>query len=188
MSVNPGDFKGSRLEVGLTVLDGPRTQYEIATLQGKPSGSIHGLLRRMVEDGLLKADSDPPTRGTLYEVHPWAREALVEAAEGFQKPGTLTEHQRLIAIRDGPGRMAAIRLLSSNALAGGISWIARTNSADDLLVAMNPDVDGALVDGLVLAFEEAGFDTREGLVAEIKSAREMRADQKKAVARSKGIS
>lgn len=188
MSVNPGDFKGSRLEVGLTVLDGPRTQYEIAVLQGKPSGSIHGLLRRMVEDGLLKADSDPPTRGTLYEVHPDAREALLEAAEGFQEPGVLVEHQRLMTIRDGPGRMAAIRLLSSTALSGAIAWIARTNSADDLLIAMNPDVDSALVDGLVLAFEEGGFDIREGLVAEIKSAREMRADHKKAVARAKGVS
>lgn len=185
MSINPGDFKGSRLEVGLTVLDGPRTQYEIAALQGKPSGSVHGLLRRMVEDKLLKADSDPPTRGTLYEVHPDAREALVEAAEGFQVPGSLVEHQRLLAVRNGPGRMTAIRLLSSNALSGAVSWVARTNSADDLLIAMNPDVEGALVDGLVLAFEEAGFDVHEGLVAEIKTAHEMRAEHKKAVARAK---
>jgi hypothetical protein len=184
--VNPGDFKGSRLEVGLTVLDGPRTQYEIAVLQGKPSGSVRGILRRMVDDKLLKADSDPPTRGTLYEIHPDAREALIEAAEGFQTPGSLVEHQRLVAIRDGPGRMTAIRLLSSTALSGAVSWVARTNSADDLLVAMNPDAEGALVDGLVLALEEAGFEVREGLVAEIKSAREMRADNKKAVARSKG--
>jgi hypothetical protein len=188
MPASPADFKGSRLEVGLTVLDGPRTQYEIAALQGKPSGSVHGLLRRMLDDKLLKADSDPPTRGTLYEIHPDAREALIEAAEGFQKPGSLDEHQRLIAIRDGPGRMTAIRLLSSNALSGAVSWTARTNSADDLLVAMNPSAEGSLIDALVLAFEETGFDVREGLVTEIKSARQMREDDKKAVARARSVS
>jgi hypothetical protein len=81
--------------------------------------------------------------------------------------------------------MTAIRLLSSNALSGVVSWVARTNSADDLLVPMNPDTEWALIDGLVPAFQEAGFDVREGLVSEIKTARDMRADHKKAVARAK---
>jgi hypothetical protein len=72
----------------------------------------------MVEDGLLKANSDPPTRGTLYEVPPDAREALLEAAEGFQRPGSLVEHQRLLSIWGGPGRMKAMSLLASTALSG----------------------------------------------------------------------
>lgn len=188
MSADSGEFKGSRLEVGLSVLDQSRTQYEIAKLQGKPSGSVRGVIRRMVEDGQLKADSDPPTRGTLYEVHPDARDALLEAAEGFQQPGSLVEHQRLISVWGGPSRMRATSLLASATLSGAVSWVARTNSADELLVAMNPDADDALVDALVLALTEAGFTLREGLVAQILSAREMRAQNKKAIARAKGIS
>jgi DNA-binding PadR family transcriptional regulator len=187
MTVKPAEFTGSRLEVGLSVLDQPRTQYEIAKLQGKQSGSVHGLLRRMVKDGLLKPDSDPPTRGTLYEVHPEAREALLEAAQGFQEPGTLTEHQRLLSVWGGPGRAKAMDLLSASALSGAVSWVARTNSADEMLVAMNPSGDDSVIDALVLALMEAGFDVREGLVAQIQSGREMRDHNKKVAARARSI-
>lgn len=187
MSPSPRDFSGSRLEVGLSVLDKPLTQYEIAKLQGKPSGSVHGLLRRMVKDELLRADSEPPTRGTLYEVHPEAREALLEAAQGTQQPGTLDKHQHLISIWGGPGRLRAMELLGSSALAGAISWIARTNSADELLVAMNLDADESLTDALVHAFLEAGFEVREGLVAQIMSGREVRDYNKKVLARARSV-
>jgi hypothetical protein len=183
--IHPRDFDGSRLEVGLSVLDKPRTQYEIAKLQGKPSGSVHGLLRRMLADEQLVADTDPPTRGTLYEVHPQAREALIEAAEGFQKPGCLSEHQRLLTVSGGPGRLRGMEILASSTLAGAVSWVARTNSVDEQLVAMNPDADDSLIDGLVLALANAGFDVREGLVAQIMSARDLRAHNQKAIARAK---
>jgi hypothetical protein len=179
------EIAGSRLEVALSVLDKGRTQYEIAKLQGKPSGSIHGLLRRMVEDRELKASDDPPTRGTLYEVHPDAHQAVVKAAEGFQRPGMLTEHQRLISVRGGPGRMEAMQILSSTTLAGAVSWAARTNSADDHLVAMNPAADPSLIDALVLALSKAGFEVREGLVTQIMSASELREHNKKTIARAK---
>jgi hypothetical protein len=53
---------------------------------------------------------------------------------------------------------------------------------------MNPSADTSLVDALVLAFEEHGFELREGLVAQITSAREMRAQSKKAIARARGAS
>lgn len=187
MTVRSKDFAGSRLEVGLSVLDKPRTQYEIAKLQGKPSGSVHGLLRRMVKDGQLKPDSEPPSRGTLYEVHPDAKDALLEAAQGFQDPGTLDEHQRVLTVWGGPGRAKAAELLSSAALAGAVSWVARTNSADELIVAMNPDGDDGLIDALVLAFAEAGFETREGLVTQIQSGREMRDHNKKVIARVRSV-
>ena len=184
MSRQSDEIAGSRLEVALCVLDKARTQYEIAKLQGKPSGSIHGLLRRMVDDQEVKANDDPPTRGTLYEVHPDARQAVIEAAEGFQRPGTLAEHQRLISVRAGPGRLKAMQILSSTTLSGAVSWIARTNSADDHLVAMNPAADASLIDALVLALSEAGFDVREGLVTEIMSASDMRTHNKKTIARA----
>lgn len=186
MSVKAKDFKGSRLEVGLTVLDQPRTLYEIATLQGKPSGSLSGLVRRMVADEQLKADADPPTQGTLYEVHPAAREALLEAAEGFQRPGTLVKNQALLSVSGGPGRIAAMRLLGSGALSGAVSWVARINSADALLVAMNPTADVGLVDALFTAFAEDGFEVREGAVTQIMSARETRDHIRKVTARAKG--
>ena len=59
------DFQGSRLALAL-IFGGRRlTLYEVAKALGKPSGSVQGLLRRMVADGLVLADSDPPVRGTL---------------------------------------------------------------------------------------------------------------------------
>jgi hypothetical protein len=140
----------------------------------------------MVSDGQLKSDSEPPTRGTLYEVHPDAREALLEAAEGHQRPGTLVKHQRLLSIAGGPGRLEAMTLLESTSLSGIVSWVARTNSADEMLVAMNPQGDDALIDALVLAFSEAGYEVREGLVAQIMSARDVRNHNKKVKARAKG--
>jgi hypothetical protein len=182
------DFKETRLEIGLSVLDEERTLYEIAKLQGKPSGSVRGVVRRMVDDEELIPSENPPVQGTTYRVHPDAREALVRAAEGSQKPGSLVKHQRLLTVSGGPGRMEAMATLSSTTLAGAVSWVARINSADEQLVAMNPDADDALVDSLVLALIEKDFEVREGLVAGIMSAAEMRTHNKKAMARAKAAS
>ena len=81
-----------------------------------------------------------------------------------------------------------MRLLSSTALAGAVGWVARTNSADELLVAMNPEAEDDLIDSLVLAFIDAGFECREGLVAQIMSASDLRHHNKKIVSRAKGLS
>lgn len=180
-------FKGSRLDIALLMGDNWLTQYQIGKLYGKPSGSIGGLLRRMVDDEQLEADS-PPTRGTSYRVHPEAREALAEAAEGAQPPGTLTEHQRLLTIWGGPGRLKAMELLSSTALSGAVAWVARVDSANALMVAMNPEAGDDLVDTLVLAFEKVKFEYREGLVSQIKSARELRTGNETIARRIEGIS
>jgi hypothetical protein len=188
MTVEAKDFRGSRLAIALIVAEVWRPLYEIAKLQGKPSGAIQGVVHRMVADGLLEADSDPPTRGTLYRVPPAATEALLEAAEGVQEPGTLREHQRVLTIRGGPGRVKAMELLGSTALAGAVGWVARINSADDLMVAMNPEAEAELVDSLVAALLEAGFKCREGLVAQIMSGRELREHSRKVLARAKGLS
>jgi hypothetical protein len=173
--------------VGLAVVDQWRSLYEIAKLEGKPSGALQGLVHRMVRDELLEADSDPPTQGTLYKVRAEAREALLEAAQGSQAPGSLTDHQRLLSVWGGPGRIEAMDLLSSTALSGTVAWAARTNSTDELLVAMSPSAESALVDALVFAFKEAGFECREGLVTEIMSGRDLRAHNKKVRNRAKGL-
>jgi|GEM_PF-3322724 len=175
--VTARDFRGSRLEIGLVFSEGERSLYEAAKALGRSSGSIQGLVRRMVADGQLTADSDPPTRGTLYKIHPDAREALAEAAEGLRSPGSLVKHQRLLTVWGG-SRLAAMRILDSTAVSGAVGWVARTNSADELLIAMNPDANDLRVDKLVAAFETAGFDYREGLVASIMSARELRLHNK----------
>lgn len=180
---SPQDFQGSRLAIGLALADGWLTLYELATLLGKASGAIQGVLRRMVEAQLVEADSDPPTRGTQYRVHPDAREALRQAAELAEKPGSLTEHQRLLWISGGPGRSKALALLSSTPVTGSVGWIARTGTEDGLIVAMEPSGEDELVDSLVFALEEAGFDCREGLVSQIMSAPEMRQHQKKVTKR-----
>jgi hypothetical protein len=128
----------------------------------------------MVVDELVLADSDPPTRGTLYELNPEARPALEEAAEGVQTPGLLARHQRLLTVRGDRGRTEVMRLLDSMALSGAVSWVAQTNSGDELLIAMNQAADDDQVNTLVVAFEDAGFVCREGLVASVMSARELR--------------
>lgn len=186
--VEAKDYRGSRLAIALIVAEVWRSLYEIAKLQGKSSGAIHGVVHRMVADGLLEADSHPPTRGTLYRVPPSALEALYEAAEGFQQPGELKQHQRLLTVRSGPGRIKAMEMLGSTALAGAVAWVARINSADELLVAMNPEVEDDLVDSLVIALQQAGFKCREGLVAQIMSARELREHNRKVLARAEGLS
>ncbi len=188
MPVDAQEFRGSRLAIGLAAADAWKSLYEIAKLRGKSSGAIQGVVHRMVADGLLEADSDPPTRGTLYRVPPEAREALLEAAQGHQHPGALSEHQRLLTVRGRPGRIKAMELLSSTALAGAVSWVARTNSADELLVAMNPEAEDELVDSLVVAFLKAGFKCREGLVSQIMSARDLRDHNHKVIARAEELS
>lgn len=188
MSVEAKDFRGSRLAIALTIIEVWRSLYEIAKLQGKSSGAVHGVVHRMVADGLLEADSDPPTRGTLYRVPPEAREAVLKAAEGSQQPGSLKQHQRLLIVRGGPGRLKAMEMLGSTALAGAAGWVARVNSADELLVAMNPEADDELVDSLVVALLDAGFKCREGLVAQIMSARDLREHNRKVLARAKELS
>lgn len=180
---SPQDFKGSRLAIGLALSNGWLTLYELASMLGKTSGAIQGVLHRMVEGGLVEADSDPPTRGTLYRLHSDAAEALREAAELTEKPGSLAEHQRLLWISGGPGRSKALALLASNPLTGSVGWVARTGSEDGLIVAMIPDSDDAMVDSLVFALEEGGFDCREGLVSQIMSAPEMRQHQRRVAKR-----
>jgi DNA-binding MarR family transcriptional regulator len=179
------DFQGPRLALALVFGYARLTQYEVAKALGKPSGSVHGLLRRMVADGLVLADSDPPTRGTLYELNPEARAALEEAAEGVQTPGLLERHQRLLHVRGDQGRREIMRLLDSTALSGAVGWVAQTNVANELLIAMNPAADDDLVDTLVYAFEDAGFECREGLVSSVMSASELREHNRTASARAK---
>jgi hypothetical protein len=187
MSITSAQFHGSRLTIGLAVADVWRSLYEIAKLEGKTSGAIRGVIRRMLADGLLEADSEPPTRGTLYRVPPDALDALLEAAQGLQEPGVLTQHQRLLSVRGGPGRIEAMDLLASTEISGAISWVARTNSVDDLLVAMNPEAEDDLVDALVRALEERGFKCREGLVAQIMSGTDLRNHSKRVSGRAKGL-
>jgi hypothetical protein len=187
VTVEAKEYRGSRLSIALAVLEEGRTLYEIAKLQGKSSGAVHGVVHRMVADALLEADSDPPTRGTLYQVPEVARETVLAAAEGSQAPGSLGQHQRLLTLRGGPGRVRAMELLGSSALAGAVRWVARINSADELLVAMNPEAEDELVDSLVVALVNDGFECREGLVAQIMSGRELREHSRKVLARAKGL-
>jgi DNA-binding PadR family transcriptional regulator len=168
------DFHGSRLALALVFSGAQLTLYEIAKALGKPSGSVQGLLRRMVADKLVIADSEPPTRGTLYELNPEALAALEEAAEGTRQPGLLLRGQRLLSVRGDKGRSLAMRLLEPVAISGAVSWVAETNFADELLLAINPDADDLQIHTLVVAFEDAGFSCSEALVANVRSAHELR--------------
>lgn len=177
------DFHGSRLALAL-IFGGRRlTLYEVAKALGKPSGSVQGLLRRMVADHLVLADSDPPVRGTLYELNPEAVSALEEAAESSQPPGLLTDNQRLLAVSGEQGRAEVMGVLDSMALSSAVGWVAQTGAAGDLLIAINPTASDDHINTLVLALEEIGLGCREGVVTRLLSAKDLRDRNRAARAR-----
>jgi hypothetical protein len=161
--------------VALAFADGPRTLYEAAKALGKPTGSIYGLVQRMLADELLLADSDPPVRGTMYELNPAFREALEHSAQGDHIPGVLVRNQRTLTISGGPDRMTAMEILARPTLSGAVAWTARTDSGSGMLLAMATDAEDVQVDRLYAALTKAGFSCQEGVIGQVTTAAEIRA-------------
>jgi DNA-binding MarR family transcriptional regulator len=151
------DFRGSRLALAETLLEGSKSASEIARALDKRTGSIFGVLRRMVAEGLLLADTGQPERGTNYALTREARETVEEIQREVPQPGLITPGQRLIFVEAPAGLTAAQRILAG---ADGelIEWAIETGAG--WLLALRSE-DSYPVQRLRMAFESAGAGSRE---------------------------
>lgn len=134
----PRALSGSRRAVAQILYEGTKTASEIADALGRPTGSLFGVITRMVADGVLIANTGEPTRGTRYALAPEVRELLLrDERPPPPEPGMLRDRLRLLFV-DAPKHMAeAQRLLSTGPTADRIAWIASTGSG--WLVAFDSD-------------------------------------------------
>jgi hypothetical protein len=133
----PRALSGSRRAVAQILYEGSKTASEIADALGRPTGSLFGVITRMVADGVLIADTGEPARGTRYALAPEARELLLRDERPPPEAGMLRGRLRLLLV-DAPKHMAeAQRLLSSGPTADRIAWVASTGSG--WLIAFDSD-------------------------------------------------
>lgn len=169
----PRDFRGSRRELVLAFSDGSKTAHEAGRALGKPTGSIFGVLKRMHAEGLLIADTDPPGRGTRYELAPGVREALRDAAVRASVTGIVQTGQRLLLVDHPSDPVAAHRALSRESLAGSVAWAAEVGGG--WLLALAPDVSSSYpLQRLEAALSQAGAACRQVHVDDILGGDELR--------------
>lgn len=169
----PTVLRGSRRELALALSDGPRTAHEVAKTVGKPTGSLFGVLRRMHVEGLLLADTDPPTRGTEYTLAPAAREALREPAHAAATVGLLRRGQQLLIVEQPADQLAAQRVLSLTSLAGSVAWAAEVGGG--WLLAIESEVSGSYpLQRLEAALSVAGISCRQVHVTGVLAGDELR--------------
>lgn len=155
---NPRDFRGSRLALASTLLDGSKTASAIAHALDKPTGSIFGLLTRMVAEELLVADTGSPTRGTRYSLLPAARQVLKEMERDPMRPGTISVGQRLLLIEPPAALTPVQRVLAEDWVAGFIDWA--VEGGGGWLLGVRTE-DSYPLQRLRMALEGAGAVSRE---------------------------
>jgi hypothetical protein len=149
---------------------------EAARALGKPASSVYGVVQRMLAEELLIADSDPPTRGTLYELAPAVRPLLELTSEQDRPPGSLSEGQRLLCVEGDLARAKVQRLFAQRALFGSVAWVAEIDGAHGLLLAMLPETTRNEVQRLAVAFDEAGLRCSHRRIGELFGAKELRGE------------
>lgn len=170
---SPRDFRGSRRELVLAFSDGSKTAHEAGRALGRPTGSIFGVLKRMHAEGLLVADTDPPSRGTRYELAPGVREALRDAEAEASAVGTLERGQRLLLVDHPSDPIAAQRALSRESLAGSVAWAAEVGGG--WLLALAPEVSSSYpLQRLEAALSQAGAACRQVHVTDLLDGDELR--------------
>jgi hypothetical protein len=128
----------------------------------------------MYGDGLLLADSDPPTRGTMYSLAPGARAALEEALAGGASPGRLIPGQRTLIVQ-GTGDIVALhRVLARTDLSAPVAWAAEIDGAGGTLLGMTQQASSLQVQRLRVAIERAGLVCTQGLVGDVLEADDVR--------------
>lgn len=165
------DTKGSRRDLALVLRGEWKTAHEAAKELGKPTGSIFGVLKRMHSEGLLEADSDPPTRGTQYRLAESATSLSEEAATAESALGRVSAGQRVLSVAF-KTRLTANEVLVSSVSAGLIAWAA--NLPTGWLLALVEDADSFRVEQLVVAFERAGCRCHEAPVSALVSGKDLR--------------
>lgn len=116
------DFRGSRLLLAQLLLDGSKTASELAQALGKPTGSVFGVITRMVGDGILTADTESPARGTRYSLSVTARQVLRAMERQPTAPGAIAAGQQLLLIEP-PARITEVQeVLAQDWIAGLVVW------------------------------------------------------------------
>jgi hypothetical protein len=169
-------LRGTRRALALAFSDGPRTMNEAARALGKPAGAVYGIVQRMLVEGLLVADSDPPTRGTLYELAAAAQPLLDATDEQEQPIGSLSEGQRLLRVEGDLATVKVQRLFAQRALFGSVAWVAEIDGGHGLLLAMLADTNRSDVQRLAVAFNEAGLRSSHSRISELFGSKELRAE------------
>jgi len=149
-------LKGSRRDLAIAIGESEKTAREVARSLGRSTGSIFGVLRRMHEDGLLAADTDPdpPTRGTSYRLTPIGAELLAEALSNESGVGQLVQGQRLLTVRRGDDLLGPSEVLTQSKSVGMIAWAAEMPNG--WLLVMSGEVDSFRAMSLRAAFEKTG--------------------------------
>jgi DNA-binding MarR family transcriptional regulator len=117
----PRPFKGTRLAIARALIAGPKPASAIAHEIEKPISSIFGLLRRMVDEGLLEVEPGEQ-RGVRYTLLDPARKALQELERGPEPPGLIRRGQRLLLVEAPPVLGPASEIVTAESRAGVILW------------------------------------------------------------------
>jgi DNA-binding MarR family transcriptional regulator len=162
--VDPPSLKNRRRDIAVALADGAwRTINEIAQSLGLKPANIFGLVRRMHADGLLEADSDPPTRGTQYRLTMSGSAAARQALEREEPVGRLTEQQTVMVIEPG-GPEATLshfdRVVSDPSVSGAVGWSAFFGWG--WMLVFTPRTDLFQIKRLALRLDRAGYRTRFG--------------------------
>lgn len=148
------------------VSEQPRTLYETAKILGVPSGHIFRQMRRMVDDGVLVADPDPPRRGTLYSASPLSEEALQDAIPGDAAAGVLRPMQRIVIVY--PNELGDLyRVLDRPSLGSCVAWLAEIDGAGGVLIGLHEGTPMLQAHRLTIAFERSGARVMSGVVSEV---------------------
>jgi hypothetical protein len=167
-------FRGIRREIALALRDGrERTLYEISKAVARRPGDIQRTVRQMHVEKLLLADSDEPTRGTLFRFNDAFSEVLEESLADSRPTGQMAYEQRTLQIMS-PESVDLYRLLGRAELNGMISWAAEWGGDGEWLLTMLPGTEKDAVDRLVGVLRSAGIRCQQRRVGQILSAGQLR--------------
>jgi DNA-binding MarR family transcriptional regulator len=169
------NFNGRRLDLAI-VFRNACTAKEAARALGVETGSVFGLIQRMMAEGIIEPTSlGEPTRGTEYVLTEDGAHALMLELERSRDPeegaGAVLDGQELIIVRGGLlSRVQAV--FADPGLSRAIAWAATLGA--DWLLALSVDADKFAAQKLIVALEGAGCKCDHGKVDSKLSGRRLR--------------
>lgn len=164
---------GRRRDIAMLLSEKPRTLRETAQAMGKPSGDIYRAVHRMVDEGILEADSDPPVRGTQFWLNPHWRAQLDEALPEDGSPGLLVSDQRILVV-ESESRTALYGVLARKSLSGCVAWFAELDGSSRYLVVLQRDASMLQANRLEMALEAERVSVTPGRVGTLLAGSEVR--------------
>jgi hypothetical protein len=159
-------FTGTRLQIARLLAEDHLTLYEIARAVGKPTGSVSGLVHRMTEEGWLRADPDPPIRGSQFSLREEHLERLERELDAVDpEPGVLAAQQQVV-LADAHDRRAYYEIMARPAIAGIVAWTADFDGTGTRLIVLREGTDELDLDRLIVAFQDAEISVRAGRLGE----------------------